>query len=67
LPEILRGVRREVIKVEPPEAILMRKWRKHAPGTSLWWYVQNRNKKSVTVNCGPPKAGSCAGWRRMPM
>ncbi len=40
----------EVIKVEPPEGDPLRKWRKLHQGTSLWWYVQNRNKKSVTVD-----------------
>jgi formyl-CoA transferase len=40
----------EVIKVEPPEGDPLRKWRKLHKGTSLWWYVQNRNKKSVTIN-----------------
>jgi len=40
----------EVIKIEPPEGDPLRKWRKLHHGTSLWWYVQNRNKKSVTVN-----------------
>jgi len=40
----------EVIKVEPPEGDPLRKWRNLYKGTSLWWYVQNRNKKSVTVN-----------------
>ena len=40
----------EVIKIEPPEGDPLRKWRKLHRGTSLWWYVQNRNKKSVTVD-----------------
>ncbi|MFZ5557950.1 MAG: CaiB/BaiF CoA transferase family protein [Pseudomonadota bacterium] len=41
----------EVIKIEPPgEGDPLRKWRKLHNGTSLWWYVQGRNKKSVTVN-----------------
>ena len=40
----------EVIKVEPPEGDPLRKWRKLHQGTSLWWHVQNRNKKSVTVD-----------------
>ncbi|MGB7543963.1 MAG: CoA transferase, partial [Burkholderiales bacterium] len=33
----------------------LRKWRKLHKGTSLWWYVQNRNKKSVTVNLRLPE------------
>jgi len=45
----------EVIKIEPPEGDPLRKWRKLHHGTSLWWYVQNRNKKSVTVNLRTPE------------
>jgi formyl-CoA transferase len=45
----------EVIKVEPPgTGDPLRQWRKLHNGTSLWWYVQNRNKKSVTVNLREP-------------
>jgi formyl-CoA transferase len=40
----------EVIKIEPPEGDPLRKWRKLHNGTSLWWYSQSRNKKSVTLN-----------------
>jgi len=47
----------EVIKVEPPAGAdgegggdALRNWRKLHQGTSLWWYLQARNKKSVTVN-----------------
>lgn len=41
----------EVIKIEPPgEGDPLRKWRKLHHGTSLWWYTQSRNKKSVTLN-----------------
>ena len=41
----------EVIKIESPgEGDPLRKWRKMHEGTSLWWYAQARNKKSVTVN-----------------
>ncbi len=40
----------EVIKIEPPgEGDPLRKWRMLHDGTSLWWYSQNRNKKSVTL------------------
>jgi len=46
----------EVIKIEPPEGgDPLRQWRKLHDGTSLWWYVQNRNKKSVTVNLRVPE------------
>ena len=41
----------EVIKIEAPEGgDQLRQWRKMHQGTSLWWYVQARNKKSVTLN-----------------
>ena len=46
----------EVIKVEPPgEGDPLRKWRKMRNGTSLWWHVQSRNKKSVTVDMRKPE------------
>lgn len=45
----------EVIKVESPDGgDPLRKWRKLYEGTSLWWYVQARNKKSVTANLKHP-------------
>ena len=45
----------EVIKLEAPgEGDPLRKWRKLYEGTSLWWYVQARNKKSVTLNLKHP-------------
>jgi formyl-CoA transferase len=46
----------EVIKIEPPAGAdgeggdPLRNWRKLHNGTSLWWYLQARNKKSVTIN-----------------
>ncbi len=41
----------EVIKIESPDGgDQLRQWRKMYEGTSLWWYVQSRNKKSLTVN-----------------
>lgn len=41
----------EVIKVEPPGiGDPLRKWRKLHEGTSLWWYTQSRNKKSITLD-----------------
>ncbi|WP_374602952.1 CaiB/BaiF CoA transferase family protein [Niveibacterium sp.] len=45
----------EVIKVESPDGgDPLRQWRKLHEGTSLWWYVQARNKKSVTLNLKHP-------------
>jgi crotonobetainyl-CoA:carnitine CoA-transferase CaiB-like acyl-CoA transferase len=41
----------EVIKIEPPQTgDPLRKWRKLHEETSLWWYLQSRNKKSICVN-----------------
>jgi formyl-CoA transferase len=46
----------EVIKIESPGGgDQLRQWRKMYEGTSLWWYVQARNKKSVTVNLRAPE------------
>ena len=46
----------EVIKVEPPgEGDPLRKWRRMRNGTSLWWHVQSRNKKSVTCDLRKPE------------
>ena len=46
----------EVIKIEPPASDdspggdPLRTWRKLQAGTSLWWYSQSRNKKSVALD-----------------
>jgi formyl-CoA transferase len=41
----------EVVKVESPDGgDPLRKWRKIYEGTSLWWFVQARNKQSLTLN-----------------
>lgn len=46
----------EVIKIEPPvDGDPIRKWRKLHKGTSLWWYLQSRNKKSISVNLKSPE------------
>ncbi|TSA13503.1 MAG: CoA transferase [Betaproteobacteria bacterium] len=51
----------EVIKIEAPAADgqsggdPLRQWRKLHNGTSLWWYTQARNKKSVTINLRLPE------------
>jgi formyl-CoA transferase len=45
----------EVIKVESPDGgDPLRQWRKLHNGTSLWWSVQARNKKSLTANLKHP-------------
>ncbi|PUA19314.1 CaiB/BaiF CoA-transferase family protein [Glaciimonas sp. PCH181] len=47
----------EVIKIESPgDGDPLRKWRKLHDGTSLWWYSQSRNKKSITLNLKSPEA-----------
>ena len=46
----------DVIKVEPPADAKnqggdpIRYWRKLHEGTSLWWHVQSRGKKSITLD-----------------
>lgn len=50
----------DVIKVEAPgEGDPLRKWRKLYPTgegeTSLWWFLQSRNKQSVTINLKHPE------------
>ena len=46
----------EVIKVESPDGgDPLRKWRKLYEGTSLWWFVQARNKQSITLNLKHPQ------------
>jgi len=46
----------EVIKIEAPvDGDPIRKWRKLHEGTSLWWYLQSRNKKSISINLKSPE------------
>jgi crotonobetainyl-CoA:carnitine CoA-transferase CaiB-like acyl-CoA transferase len=41
----------DVIKIEAPgDGDPIRKWRKLHNGTSLWWYLQSRNKRSIALN-----------------
>ncbi len=40
----------DIIKIEPREGDPLRRWRVLRGDTSLWWYVQSRNKKSITLN-----------------
>jgi crotonobetainyl-CoA:carnitine CoA-transferase CaiB-like acyl-CoA transferase len=49
--KILSEFGAEVIKVEEPtKGDPLRSWRVMHNNTSVWWYVQSRNKKSITVN-----------------
>ncbi len=41
----------EIIKIEAPDkADPMRQWGQQKDGEGLWWPIQSRNKKSVTLN-----------------
>ena len=41
----------DVVKIEPREGgDALRTWRLIHEGTSLWWYSQARNKRSITLN-----------------
>ncbi|WP_313517908.1 CaiB/BaiF CoA-transferase family protein [Pseudomonas sp.] len=41
----------DVVKIEPPGVgDPLRKWRKLKDGTSLWWHVQSRNKRSLSLD-----------------
>ncbi len=54
----------EVVKIESTDGgDPIRTWRYLHAGTSLWWSVQARNKKSVTLNLKHPRAQELA--RRM--
>ncbi len=45
----------DVIKVEPPDAgDPLRNWRLLRNGTSVWWEVQSRNKRSVCLDLRDP-------------
>src|SRR5688572_12158121 len=47
----------DVIKVEAPGAgDPLRKWRMLKNGTSVWWQVQSRNKRSITLDLRQPEA-----------
>ncbi|HEX6136271.1 MAG TPA: CoA transferase [Casimicrobiaceae bacterium] len=49
--KILAEFGADVVKIEPPgTGDPLRKWRYVENGTSLWWHVQSRNKRSVAVD-----------------
>jgi formyl-CoA transferase len=51
----------DVIKLEPPgSGDPLRKWRYMKDGTSLWWHVQSRNKRSVAVDLRQPDGQAIA-------
>ena len=46
----------DVIKIEPPNGgDPLRKWRLLREGTSVWWEVQSRNKRSVCLDLRSPE------------
>jgi formyl-CoA transferase len=51
----------DVIKIESPDGgDPIRTWRVLKDGTSLWWSVQARNKKSLTLNLKAPEGRAIA-------
>lgn len=47
----------DVVKIEPPGAgDPLRNWRLLKDGTSVWWQVQSRNKRSVALDLRQPEA-----------
>ena len=47
----------DVVKIEPPKTgDPLRKWRLLKDGTSVWWQVQSRNKRSVALDLKDPAA-----------
>ena len=47
----------DVVKIEAPAAgDPLRKWRLLKDGTSVWWQVQSRNKRSVALDLKTPEA-----------
>ena len=47
----------DVIKIEAPDGgDPLRKWRLLKDGTSVWWQVQSRNKRSVALDLRQPEA-----------
>ncbi len=51
----------DVVKIEPPGlGDPLRKWRFLKDGTSVWWHVQSRNKRSVTVDLRQPDGQAIA-------
>jgi len=51
----------EVTKLEPPgQGDPLRSWRYMKDGTSLWWHVQSRGKRSVAVDLRQPDGQAIA-------
>ncbi len=51
----------EVVKIEPPvTGDPLRNWRLLQKGTSVWWQVQSRNKRSVALDLRAPEGQEVA-------
>lgn len=51
----------DVIKIEPPGAgDPLRQWRLILKGTSVWWQVQSRNKRSIALDLRQPEGQALA-------
>ena len=51
----------DVVKIEPPGAgDPLRNWRLIQHGTSVWWQVQSRNKRSVAIDLRAPEGQQLA-------
>ena len=51
----------EVIKIEPPGlGDPLRKWRLLKDGTSVWWHVQSRGKRSLALDLRAPEGQALA-------
>jgi len=59
--KILAEFGADVVKIEPPgHGDPLRKWRYMKDGTSVWWHVQSRNKRSITVDLRRPDGQAIA-------
>ena len=59
--KILAEFGADVVKLEPPKTgDPLRKWRHLEQGTSLWWHVQSRNKRSAAVDLRTPEGQAIA-------
>ena len=51
----------EVVKIEPPgSGDPLRNWRLVQDGTSVWWQVQSRNKRSIAIDLRQPEGQALA-------
>ncbi|MEY2730693.1 MAG: hypothetical protein RL584_1819, partial [Pseudomonadota bacterium] len=51
----------DVVKIEPPgSGDPLRQWRLIKDGTSVWWQVQSRNKRSVALDLRQPEGQQLA-------